>query len=378
MNILVVSRGIPDSKNPLSGIFEFDQAKALASIGHNVMFLALDFRAIRIRRKWGIYAYKKDGVDVCKLSIPIGRYRKSMPILQFFALLAFRYIVRRNTMPDIIHSHFFHITTIATVFKRKYNIPLVYTEHSSFLNGEPTKIDKLNHKLLKYALNNSDSVISVSRSLSDNIKKIYGQDSSIIHNIVDTSSFKFVERNRKSNFHFLSIGLLIERKRFDLLIEAFIKADFNDNVYLSIIGDGSERESLQSLIDKNNMASRIRLLGQKNRSEIQEEMSKSDAFVLASKGETFGVVYIEAMLSGLPVIATICGGPENYISENEGILIHTDNLDELTTALKTMYDKAYTYNAFAISEKCKSEFSPKTIARKITDIYKYSLNKATP
>ena len=80
-------------------------------------------------------------------------------------------------------------------------------------------------------------------------------------------------------------------------------------------------------------------------------MKGCDAFVLASRAETFGVVYVEAMAAGLPVIATACGGPEDFVSEENGILIPADNEEKLTEALIEMYHMAHKYDKQAISEK---------------------------
>lgn len=366
MKVLVLSRGFPHTKYIFNGIFEYDQAKALASIGHKVIFLALDFRSFWIKRKWGFFYFKKDNVHVFELSIPIGRYRKSISLLHLFLSFAYKRICNKMGTPDVIHSHFFQISNLAVFLKRKYKIPLVITEHSSLLNGD---ISKINLKLMKNSFKYADQIISVSPSLAKNIKTKFTYDSKIIYNIVDTDSFSFIERKQKKEFLFLSIGLLIKRKGFHLLIEAFKKADFDSNVFLNIVGEGKEYNYLQKQIDSYGLASQIKLLGKKNRTEIQEIMKKSDCFVLSSRAETFGVVYIEAMLTGLPVIATVCGGPENYLTEKSGILIEKDNVNALTKALKDMQKNAYNYNHKEISEYCYKKFSPQTIAEQITKVY---------
>ena len=66
-------------------------------------------------------------------------------------------------------------------------------------------------------------------------------------------------------------------------------------------------------------------------------MRHSNAFVLASRTETFGVVYIEALSQGLPVIATRCGGPESIVTSDNGLLVPIENIPELTKALLTLY-----------------------------------------
>ena len=70
MRIYIISRGYPSEKYVKNGIFEFDQAKALASIGHEVVFLALDLRSFRRKRKFGRESFQKRGVNIEAVNIP--------------------------------------------------------------------------------------------------------------------------------------------------------------------------------------------------------------------------------------------------------------------------------------------------------------------
>jgi glycosyltransferase involved in cell wall biosynthesis len=99
--------------------------------------------------------------------------------------------------------------------------------------------------------------------------------------------------------------------------------------------------------------------------------TNSNTFVLPSKSETFGVVYIEALLCGLPVIATSCGGPEDFVNDKNGLLIPVDNKEELINALKMI--KKNDYDKKLISENCRQKFAPEIIANRITKLYEQVL-----
>ena len=71
--------------------------------------------------------------------------------------------------------------------------------------------------------------------------------------------------------------------------------------------------------------------------EVSSILAHADIFVLASRKETFGIVYVEAMAKGLPVIATKCGGPEEFVNKENGILVPVDNVEELSKAMLLMY-----------------------------------------
>ena len=74
MNILIIGRGIPTEQNPKLGIFEMDQAKALAGIGNKVKYFAVDLRSIRKWRKWGLIKGESDGVKWYVYNLPVGPF----------------------------------------------------------------------------------------------------------------------------------------------------------------------------------------------------------------------------------------------------------------------------------------------------------------
>lgn len=376
MRVFIISRGVPTEKYPLYGIFEFDQAKALALCGIEVVMLVIDFRSGKYKRKYGCFNYNKEGVKIFELSLPLNLYRRVLPLLQGLLYHLYNKAVKKVGKPDVIHAHFYSIAAIATIIKKKNDIPFFITEHSSKLNKEGNLISKLDKSLTIKAYSKANRVIAVSDALSKRIKKNFDFDAVVIHDIVDVGNYHYSERSDKEIFTFISVGNLIRSKGFDILITAFYKAFAgNKEIFLNIIGEGEERNQLQTLINQYDINNQIRLVGQKPRNEVFAMMKESDAFVLASKSETFGVVYTEAMISGLPVIATKCGGPEDFINEKNGMLVPIDDIDSLADTLKNMQLKAKSYNGKLISEDCYNRFSPQHIANEIIKKYNEILSK---
>ena len=87
--------------------------------------------------------------------------------------------------------------------------------------------------------------------------------------------------------------------------------------------------NLEQQIDRAGLNSNVYLLGRKGKKEIGSILCNSDVFVLPSRSETFGVVYVEAMMMGLPVIATVCGGPEEFVQKTDGLLVPCDESNYL-------------------------------------------------
>lgn len=374
MNVLVISRGFPSVNDPTSGNFELDQAKSLIKLGHKVVFLCIDrISNLKNRRKIGISRIQEDNIVVYKIAIiplPLKRYflKTSLSIMTFLGVILFKRIIKDGFYPDIIHAHYLFNMPIALKIKEKYDIPVIATEHWSLISKDSSRKDIVT--LAKKYYPRVDKLISVSKSLCFSIKNISGCNSLVIPNIVDTSCFVYKDQNTlKSDFIFVSVGNLITRKGFDILIKSFSKANFDKNVYLYIVGIGPEYNCLRKLINKLDVQDQVFLLGRKTREEINNIFEKSQVFVLPSHFETFGVVYIEALASGLPVIATSCGGPELFISKDDGLIVPVNDIDALTSSLKYMKQHRNLYDSKQIAKRCVSTFSPDVIGKEIDTVY---------
>lgn len=370
MKILIISRGYPTKKYPMHGIFEFDQAKAIAALGHDVIFITVDIRSLRRFRKFGIEKTEKSGIKIYGINYPLGRvpYFISNYFLAKGLKKIYRIVEIEHGIYDLMHSHFPEISLASTKLKKINEIPLVITEHSSSLMHP--KIDENFKKIALNAYKHANQIISVSPSLQSVLRDKFNVDSVYVPNIVDIGNFKFYQRKETNNFRFISVGSLIERKRMDLIIKAFKNAFYNnDKVELVIIGTGPQKKYLEDLILESGLNNKVFLLGSLERNEIAKEMNNSDCFVLPSAAETFGVVYIEAMATGLPIIATKCGGPEIFTNETNGILINVDDLKGLEDALIDMYNNSELFDKKKISDWTNHNFSPKTVAEQIVAVY---------
>ena len=105
-------------------------------------------------------------------------------------------------------------------------------------------------------------------------------------------------------------------------------------------------------------------------------MRHSNAFVLASRTETFGVVYIEALSQGLPVIATRCGGPESIVTSDNGLLVPIENIPELTKSIAHPSTKNHAqYDPVRLRQDCLQQFGSRAIAQHLINTFQKVLNK---
>ncbi|MDO5014683.1 MAG: glycosyltransferase [Clostridia bacterium] len=371
MYILEITNHYPNKKYPLNGIFARDQAIALANEGCEIIVAALDLRSIRRPRPFGFSKKKVDGVTVYTLSLYMGNVPSF--IFNSFSRFAFKLlynkIVEENGKPKLIHAHFLEMAQACIDVIKKENIPFFITEHTSTLNNE--EISKNHFNLMNETYPLAKQIIAVSESLQKSIKKHTGIDSSVVYNIVDISTFKYQEHKIKDDsFHFVSCGALDKRKDFETLLKAFaqhLKKYPQDK--LTIFGDGKEKNNLKRLSDQLNINDRVTFALRASREEIAKTYKDAQIFILLSKLETFGVVYIEAMSTGLPVIATRCGGPENFVTDETGFIIEPENIEQAISAMEYIrlnYDK---YDQKEISKYTNNLFSPKTIAQQIIKIF---------
>lgn len=376
MNLVVLCDGIPSVKYPMEGIFGFDQAKALSERGINVSFIACDMRSIRWMRQFGFHNGEKDGIQFKIANIPLGRVPQFLRYQLGWLAIRKMYIeyVKEHGKPDIIHAHFPEMAYLGARLAESYNRHLVITEHSSLMHRKiiPTKfVSKI-----KYAYNVADEVIAVSNSLANSIKNHTGVTPIVIPNIIRTDVFLKCKKKIHDGFVIVSASNLIKLKRIDCLLRVMKSVVCKDgNVYLKIIGDGVERSALEQYVKDNNLCDNVKFYGQISRDQMAKEYESCDCFILPSSSETFGVAYVEALAAGLPVIATNCGGPRDFVSNDNGILVDVDNEVQLERAILTMKKKHHAYNVNLLRNFVVNKYSPEIISGQLIEIYNNIINK---
>lgn len=387
MNILVIASWYINENNSIRGSFFREQAIALKKSGHKVTLISVE--QLPGKKCFSHYAnkyreYLDEGVrTIIYYQVSFGSrphlFHVGKKEFEFDPYLnrnlagykkLFMKLKRENEEFDIIHAHsFIPGGYSACVLKNIFNAPIVITEHFS---GIPAgKLSK--HRLvgLKYTVEQSDAFYCVSDNLAQHVKRITGTNKTIgvIPNILSPLFFYDSNEKKYEKFTIVSVGQLIPRKRMDLLIDSFNNAfTAEDNVQLIIAGDGDSRNSLQEQIDQLGLSNKITLLGRISRSDLSDLMRKCHAFVLMSKLETFGVVYIEAMACGLPTIGTYNGGSDEILNSFECFGLKVDDKEGLINLLKALYQGDVSVNSKTLSEQIQKAYGEESIV--------YALNQA--
>ncbi len=371
MYILVVGRTYPDKNDPDGAIFERDQARALRELGHKVVFAALDLRSIRRWRRWGVRRFEDGGMTVYRADAPVG----PLPLRLFaaagervFSRLMKR-VIREDGRPDVVHVHFGDLGGCVVRVCEKYAVPCVVTEHSSAVNVPALK--PLVRAMYRDIYTHAAAVVAVSAALAERIEAHTGVRAAVIPDIIDLSMFPCCARRTDGGaFRFVSAGNLNRGKGFDLLLRALAALrDGGVDARLLVMGGGEEETALHALAAALGVAEAVRFSGAYRRPDFSRALAESDAFVLASRGETFGVVYAEALACGRPVIATRCGGPEDFVNERNGLLVPVDDAAALTEAMRCMTEHIDRYDPAAIAGEAGTRFSPASVAGQLTALF---------
>lgn len=381
MHVLILPSWYPTYPGDFGGSFFREQALALHQHGCQVGVIYPQLRSLR---KWQtIFSGKRGIEEEMDQGMPTYRlhgmnWSPRLPTLgrkKWLAdgLILFEHYVRKNGKPDLLHAHsIFNAGILAHEIHRQYAIPFCITEHSSaFARG---LVSDKEMKIAKDVVTKSSKNFAVSNEFSKLLTKMLPTSSpwEVMENLVNQKFLeKPITKKTTSKFTFINVAGANENKCQSNIVDAFSrKFQQHRNVQLLIAGDGPELPRLKQRAAALGIEAQVSFPGKISRDEVLEHMSESNAFVLSSRYETFGVVVIEALALGLPVVATRCGGPETILREQDGILVPVDDVENLALAMESVYKNYDQYNPDEIRQACKERFSEEAIALKLLDEYK--------
>lgn len=380
MHILLLPSWYKTPENPGSGIFFFEQANALSLLGHQVSIVYYENRGLRhfsfnkLRNNhFQIVENKNHNVlEFCmKGWNPLAQIKLGRILWKYLLYKTILNYIKKYGIPDIIHLHsIFWAGSVAQRISKEKGIPYFITEHSSLWYSP--KIYKYKKEITPI-LTNATKIFAVSSSLKKYMNIIIPNiDIIIIFNFINIDYFFSTQKNslKKNNFTFFSLGNLIETKGFDILLKAFSLAfSERENIKLRIGGIGKLENKLKELSHSLNIDNQVTFLGFLTKKEVCKEMNNSNAFILLSKFETFGIVYAEAMACGKPVIATKCGGPEDFITSECGYLINSENVNEAAKAMISIEQNINHFNKEKIRDYVEEKLSSSKLAKKLELYY---------
>lgn len=388
MHILIItSEHYLTQSYPLGGIFQYHQARGLIKFGCKVGVISTDILSPRVFLKKYTYLRHEvqDRINIYreyKKSIIPSFFLKSTYVRRqvYIGVGLFQKYISENGIPDVIHAHnCLYAGVVACNIKRRYKIPYIITEHSSAYGRKCIKDWQIDR--IQEVFDEAEYKSAVSFSLANDIKSIIKtdfNDDEIINNIIDEKFESEVIADQDSSngpFIFLTIANLDVNKNTEGLINAFaMQFKGNDKFKLVIGGDGELRNELMGLCLRLGIMGQVKFEGVMTRERVIKSIKESNVLVLPSMYETFGVVLIEAMALGKPVISTDSGGPREIINESNGILVPINDIQALSNGLLYMYENIKKYNPIEIRNECILKYGQRSYISKLLDIYTAAIN----
>lgn len=410
--LIIPSEEFVPRGNHLSGIFQLHQAQALMASGFRVggISISLAFsipmilkaimnRAMRHRssNRLGDYSVRSM-LNLLRLKITAPEMFvesdkvENVPIVRIEGFyyfspsiytnhiawiqagwIAFQEYCRLHGRPDFIHAHNLESAgMLAHVISKRTGIRFVVTEHSTFF--ERKLIPSFLYPRLRRAARSAAGLAAVSPQLARTLCRELGSlEIHYIPNVLDpivVNSRYTADQSPDNRFTFLALGNLIPIKDHASLLYAFRMAFADDSaVALRIGGDGPLVDELHLLARSLDIESSVEFLGRLTREDVVRELDDCDAFVLPSKYETFGVVVIEALARGKPVVSTICGGPETFVTLKDGLLVPVSDTPALSLAMNRLRVERSKYDDAQIRERALARFGPEAFINTVTQFY---------
>lgn len=256
---------------------------------------------------------------------------------------------------------------------RKAGLPYVVTTHGLdvYLNLD----NPAWRAEITATVRDAAAVIAVAPKLAADVVELLGANPGktlIIPNTYEVDLFRFAERPAHSGpVRLVSVGRLSSEKGHDVLLRALstLTAEGGD-LALTIVGDGPERSRLTELAVALGVAERVRFTGVLTGRELAAELAAADLSVLPSRSEGFGVAVIEAMATGLPVVATRSGGPETIIDAETGVLVATDDPAALAAGLADAVARLASFDRAAIAARATARYAPAAVGERLVRLYR--------
>ncbi|MGM9986035.1 MAG: glycosyltransferase [Bacillaceae bacterium] len=348
--ILVLTNMYPSQKDKTFGIFVANQVDALRQHGYLV--------------------------DVLAIRNPQGGYWQSSLKYGRWLLKTFINFIWKGKHYDVVHAHYaFPSGMLAWMYKKAFKTKMIVTVHGGDLD-KMIRIHPFIYKWTKKVLQEADAVIAVGEELYNRVshefgakqKNVYrlsmGVDERIFYPMKETGN---LPATIKGKHIILFVGNIVKQKGIDELINAFsiVEKEMED-IILIFIGPIRDDSFLRKIKEKK----RILYIGALQQREICIWMNRATVFVLPSHLEGFGLVALEAMACGTPVIGTEVGGLKYLLKDGHGILVQPYDVTELAEAIiKLVKDPSKQKELIKKGQKRAKEHSVEKVLSTLEELY---------
>jgi glycosyltransferase involved in cell wall biosynthesis len=370
LKVLFLTTNWPRPDSPVDGIFVREHARAAAEVA--------DVRVVHLERAAGEGLVDLRRIPDEEPPAWRARYRrfgKPVSVAGFVLgpLVAAERFARRGWRPDVIHAHSFLSALPALALGKRLRVPVAYTEHwTVFLPENPLELTPAMRLAARIALRGADLVLPVSGDLGEALRRLEPRARTrVVPNVVDENVFATgPPRTTNGPRRLLTAGLLdTERKGVDVLLEAFALLRERNGVVLDVVGDGSLRPRYEELAERLGVRRAVTFHGLMPKAELAAQMRAADLFVLASRYENNPCVVLEAMATGLPVVATRVGGLPEVVDGHNGSLAPPNDPQAFASELETALARLDGFDRDEIARRTVERFGREAVGRQLAAVY---------
>lgn len=283
--------------------------------------------------------------------------------------------------PDVVHAHDWLVAHPAIALAQFYDVPMVSTihateagRHSGWVAGA---LSRQVHAVESWLVRESDSLITCSVSMADEITELFGPglaEITVIRNGIDAARWPFAARPpRTGPAELLYLGRLEYEKGVHDVIAALPRIRrTHPGTTLTIAGDGTQQDWLVDQARKHKVLKATRFVGHLDHAELLAVLHRADAAVLPSHYEPFGLAALEAAAAGTPLVTSNIGGlGEAVIDGQTGVSCPPRDVAALASAVRSVLDDpdAAQRRARAARERLTSDFDWHTVAAETAQVY---------
>ena len=299
---------------------------------------------------------------------------KQFLLLKKLHSIGFKLIKKKRGAPDILHVHNLITPAIwAHRYSKKNNIPWLLSEHWSGYTPRSgifrSKL-KWERNLWKWYSEKAEYTIAVSQFLLESLVKNHiGKNHVIIPNVVE-GEVKDLKRE-DDEIRILNVSDMVDEvKNISGLLDAFSKIlPKYPNARLYLVGGGEDLEKMKSYASELGLNDQVKFFGRLKNEEVLSIYHEVDFTVINSRIETFSVVAAESLMAGKPVISTRCGGVQEFITKDQGLLIPVDEEEKLVQAIEKMIESHAKYDPFTLANFAEDRFSAASVGMALNKVY---------
>jgi glycosyltransferase involved in cell wall biosynthesis len=388
LKVLYLPRWYPHRYDPMPGLFIERHARSVSAyVDVAVLYIHQDEK-LKIA-KMEVDRFRDD--ELLQVKIYYKPYSHSVPVIKplvnFCRYLRYHYrglkmIKKEFGRPDLVHVNVLtRLGMIALLYKWISGTPYVITEHwTRYLPHMDNFKGSFRKMITRLVVRNASAVMPVTENLRKAMEShgLRNNNYQVIPNVVDMRMFNIhiddLYREKKSFIHVSCFE--DKQKNISGILRVLKKlSEKRSDWECQMVGEGIHLDKLISYARELNLEGRfVYFHGLKENEELAKMMAEADFQVMFSRFENLPVVILESYACGVPVLSTDVGGIREHINKELGLLIKSEDEDELLNKIIFMLDHHKEYNKLKIREYADNHFSKEVIGKRLAEVYTSVIN----